>query len=548
MKTIQATVNTRLLSKASRLFAGTLSGRIIEILQNARRAGATEVHITNAGGVVTVRDNGKGIDDFAKLLDLGGSGWRDSLEASEDPAGVGVFCLAPRRVTIRSNGRIMTIANDGWTGAPLQILRDAAPVCGTRLEFSDDAWDSSAVDLNAVFTGIKVVVDGRKCPSLPFTSDGATHYADLGSCIEVRASQDVSPWHHSSFRTQWYGHNALVNFHGQVVSCDMHPISERGLRYLVNMTGEPTSIRLMLPARTQVLENEALEELKLVLELEAFRFVQRRGHHSLPHKEYARAAQLGVNLPEAKPTYSVGLLATDEAPDPVEVTMPKDFPLDKCYRVDADQADGNESDEANVHIIAALGKFDLPFVPVSINKSYDGYTWADLPTVTKVELSVGRELLQDGLWSGTLSCVDALAIKVHTSAGRTFTSPVCLAVAPEPHEEAPAWADDHVLVTPKAQDQLCASEIWHHLGGWSDEGDTCETQSYQFEEELERFWMQLVGPDEQLRRHIVRTLESIEPSWKDVSVSRDGIVGIKFEDGSAKHIAPPASPATNTPE
>ena len=42
MQTIQATVNPRLLTKADRLFTGTLQGRIIEILQNARRAGATK--------------------------------------------------------------------------------------------------------------------------------------------------------------------------------------------------------------------------------------------------------------------------------------------------------------------------------------------------------------------------------------------------------------------------------------------------------------------------------------------------------------------------
>jgi hypothetical protein len=40
--TIQATVNARLLSKATRLFTGSLEGRIIEILQNARRAGAKD--------------------------------------------------------------------------------------------------------------------------------------------------------------------------------------------------------------------------------------------------------------------------------------------------------------------------------------------------------------------------------------------------------------------------------------------------------------------------------------------------------------------------
>ena len=67
METIQATVNPRLLTKANRLFTGTLHGRVIEILQNARRAGATKVEIENDDGFVTVHDNGRGIEDFARL-------------------------------------------------------------------------------------------------------------------------------------------------------------------------------------------------------------------------------------------------------------------------------------------------------------------------------------------------------------------------------------------------------------------------------------------------------------------------------------------------
>ena len=102
MPTIQASVNARLLTKAGRFFTGTLEGRIIEILQNARRAGASSVEITHHADYVTVRDNGRGVDDFANLLDLGGSGWDEAREASEDPAGVGLFCLAPREVLIRS--------------------------------------------------------------------------------------------------------------------------------------------------------------------------------------------------------------------------------------------------------------------------------------------------------------------------------------------------------------------------------------------------------------------------------------------------------------
>ena len=80
METIQAKVSTRLLTKANRLFTGSISGRIIEILQNARRAGATQVNIVNEDGCVTVQDNGNGIEDFSMLLDLGNSDWDETME------------------------------------------------------------------------------------------------------------------------------------------------------------------------------------------------------------------------------------------------------------------------------------------------------------------------------------------------------------------------------------------------------------------------------------------------------------------------------------
>jgi len=121
-QTMQATVNPRLLHKANRLFTGTLAGRVTEILQNARRAGATNVDITNKNGFVHVHDNGKGIEDFSRLLDMGGSGWNEQLSSSEDPAGIGLFCLAPREVAVRSNGKQVVIHEAGWTGQPVHIV------------------------------------------------------------------------------------------------------------------------------------------------------------------------------------------------------------------------------------------------------------------------------------------------------------------------------------------------------------------------------------------------------------------------------------------
>jgi hypothetical protein len=537
METIQATVNRRLLSKASRLFTGSLQGRIIELLQNARRAGATRVEITIKNGEVTVRDNGSGVEDFAKLLDLGASGWMDAYEVSEDPAGVGIFCLAPRTLTIRSKGKMATIESDGWTGASVPIEKDPNPVDGTALVCEDESWSHTAVDINAVFCGMDVTVDGTACPHLPFLSDQAAPHPELGCRIEVRESKDLGPWHHSVKRERWHYTNAIVNFHGQVICFACHPITEHGLQFLIDMTGDPTGIRLMLPARTCLVENEALEALKAALELDSYRYVQRRGHHSLPYKEFVRAKELGIGLPESKPTYSVGLLSTGDAPEPVEVISPDGFPLEKCYRCDDDGDGVSDSDCVNIHVLAALGKFDSPFVPVSVRKSYDGYSWAKMRTVEQVEVKTGKMLHKDWLWSGTLTCVDSIVITVRTSDGKVFTSPVCIAINPAIGEKQSA--EDCVLVTPAAEEQLQPSEIWYHLGGWSDEGDTYDTQAQQFEEDLERFWVCLVGPDEQRRRSILNALRCIKPEWQSVTISSDGVVRIRHTDGSEQTLQPP---------
>jgi len=142
------------------------------------------------------------------------------------------------------------------------------------------------------------------------------------------------------------------------------------------MTGKPTGIRLMLPARTCLVENEAFLQLKAALEREAFLYLQQQRRHRLPYKKYLRAKELGIELPEAEPTYHAGLLYTDMQPDPVEVVMPKGHSLAHCYRL-ADTTDGEDSDEANVHLLAALGKFDTPLIPVEIKPEYDGYSWAN---------------------------------------------------------------------------------------------------------------------------------------------------------------------------
>jgi hypothetical protein len=543
METIQACVNQRLLAKADRLFTGTLNGRIIELLQNARRAGATKVTITNKDGWVTVRDNGQGIGDFAKLLDLGGSGWDNACEKSEDPAGVGIFCLAPREMTIRSKGKMAAITKDGWTNAPTEVIADPKPVRkGTILRFQDEPWESSIVDINAVFSGMQVTVNRKRCPNLPFVSEHATHHPELGCRIEVLESSQLNEWHKSCRREGWFGNSGLLNFHGQFVMFDYHPISDRGLHYLVDLTGEPTEIRLMLPARTQLVENDAYGQLLAAIEIEVYRYIESRGEHKLPYEEFLRAKELGITLPEAKPTFNVGLLANVDAPEPVEVVMPKDFPLEKCYRFDS-KAQSEEGGDVNAHLLAALGTFNDSFVPVIIDSRYDGYSWAKLPTIRKVDVKSGNKLHSEWLWVGRLSCMDELSITVHTSDGKVFSSPVCMAKAPLSPENKSYWADDHFVVTAQARERLQASEIWYHLGGWYEDGDTYDTQEAAFERSISQFWANLIGPDEQLRRDIIAPFNHIMPEWKAAHIYPDGRVWIEHTDGTEKTIQPPVAAA-----
>jgi len=535
METIKAQVSQRLLSKTTRLFTGTLAGRIIEILQNARRAGATEVDITNEENQVTVRDNGCGIDDFSKLLDLGNSDWDQGTEEAEDPAGVGVFCLAPREVQISFGHKSVVITEKAWTGEPVPVQATEGPIQGTTLQFTDAPWTMDEVEKYAVFSGLKVIVEGQECAKESFVSEDAIPHPELGCRIEVRRRKALSKWH-NRWKRNYYSDDVLVNFHGQVLQFNFAPIREE-LQYLVDLTGEPTSIRLMLPARTQIVENEAFRQLKSILEEEVYRYLQKRGSHQLTYAKYCRAQELGIELPEATPAFQVGLLY-DDGVEPIEITKPEDFPLSKCYRMNKQCMD--EFSDANVHLLAALGKFHTPFIPVEIPPDYHGYSWAKLPTVDRVAVQAGKEMFTQLIWTQRLTAVDDLQITVHTSDGKTFSCPVPMAVRePIPRGDKSGLTDIEVLVAPAARDGLDTNDIWYHLGGFCEDSDTYDTQLYHFEEQLDLFWAEIVGPGEYLRSRLIDCLRDFNLDWQTITIHSNGTLSLTHKDGTEETVPLP---------
>ena len=136
---IEAGVDARVLELAGKLFRGDTASVARELVQNARRAGATRLWVdwqrVDGGGTglrphmvrhryrMRFRDNGCGCRDPRRVLTLGGSGW-GAEHAAERPAGMGMAVLAGKDgVRVHS----LWPYGEGWT-----LALDEAAFTGAR--------------------------------------------------------------------------------------------------------------------------------------------------------------------------------------------------------------------------------------------------------------------------------------------------------------------------------------------------------------------------------------------------------------------------------
>ena len=249
-------------------------------------------------------------------------------------------------------------------------------------------------------------------------------------------------------------------------------------------------------------------------------------------------------MPEAEPQYRVGLIS-GESNEPVEIAIPKNFKLEDGYLCfNGDLKD--DMAETNAHLLAVLGDFkDKPFVPVTIDSSYMGYSWTKLPKVIKVEVIKGKEKLRHSINCGEIACFDKLSITVNTSDGKTFSSDVDMAVITEPPKGKYQWSEETVCVTKEARNHLSAENIWFHLGGYNEDGDgdSFDTQLGYFEKELQEFWNELIGPYETVRQQLIKELYPLYDKWQKITILQDSSLEIVFKDGRRQRVNPPAESA-----
>lgn len=165
---------------------------VTELLQNARRAGATHIVVCHDDEkrLLTVRDDGLGVTEFQSLLSFHESGWDAHTVAQEHPFGVGFTkCLYAATRVVVSSGRhrvdIDTAA--ALRREPVDVEIMGAQVPGTLVELYDVDLQGLAVRIATICQGfpVDVIFNGERLArryapdrlTLRATSIGAVHLA-----------------------------------------------------------------------------------------------------------------------------------------------------------------------------------------------------------------------------------------------------------------------------------------------------------------------------------------------------------------------------------
>lgn len=138
-RTIEAKIGPKLLRNSRKFFSASARSMMTELVQNARRAGATTITFSIAAGTLTVTDDGRGLpaEKADTLLTLGGSANDAGIELGEDAAGIGFFAIGGYDVRVRSADWSMNIPSDAFSGeARATMETDLGRIVGMSVAMS----------------------------------------------------------------------------------------------------------------------------------------------------------------------------------------------------------------------------------------------------------------------------------------------------------------------------------------------------------------------------------------------------------------------------
>ena len=401
MKTIRPTINAqRALSTIQRYFPNDVRSILIELLQNARRAGATKVEVSakeiaNKVVEVSLYDNGIGIEDPSILFSLFSTGWDEETIQREDPAGAGIYSLSSIGATIESSGKSnswrLKVTPNGFVGAEDITVEELEPrpsTTGTRVTFTLE--NCSTVDFDvairnaAVYYPIEVIYNSRKeswtnaahkdtfCDFL-YESGVKSKHVWEGLEIAICLKKSVG----NTYIRDLYK-SPTLNYYGLTLNLRSSEIKIPAL-VKINVINCP-KLRLKLPDRSSIYNNEFYSELCKKVKQLVYEEYSKQEYHFLNYDEYCEAKVLGVNIAESRPVWSY---LVDGYPEyntlqPNIEEIPNNAVISSYSFVD-------QEEYCNLN----LGKLTTPIIQVPTE--YLQYSWASARPFLLVEYRVTKE-------------------------------------------------------------------------------------------------------------------------------------------------------------
>lgn len=315
--TYRATIDNRFLSRVDRIFDASPRTVFNELLQNARRAGASYVRIellsskTSPNAVhVSFSDNGAGLPDPQPLLRLAGTYWQDDVLEAEDPAGMGFFSL--------SNFQDVRVTSRNWSASfSSAVFRGEEDLIVDWHEHKENGmliqWTWPIADWTvpwtvlryqaekaAAYCGLKtvdIIFGGTETTVIPKDFlEGCSARAIFDGGARVGVDQYLSNARGGSYARQSVVID--VNFHGVEIRLLPGDLSEPlrqlcphimvALRVDVTRVGD---LQLVLPARNALKHNEGRDQLLLECERSIYLWLRsmKKPEHVLPYSVYRRA-------------------------------------------------------------------------------------------------------------------------------------------------------------------------------------------------------------------------------------------------------------------
>lgn len=408
MKTIRPTINAqRALSTIQRYFPNDVKSILIELLQNARRAGATKVEVSTKEIAnkfsqlydvleVSLYDNGIGIEDPSILFSLFSTGWDEETIQREDPAGAGIYSLSSIGATIesstKSNSWRLKVTPNGFVGAEditVEELNLKPSTTGTRVTFTLKNCSTRsfilAIQNAARYYPVEVIYNSQEetwtnaaqkdtfCDFLYKDGVKSKHVwegLEIAICLKKSVGNSYNPT---------FLESPSLNYYGLTLNLRSSEIKVPAL-VKINVINCP-KLRLKLPDRSSVYNNEFYSELCKKVKQLVYEEYSKQEYHFLNYDEYCEAKELGVNIAESCPVWSY-LVEPGYSACKAILPSVEEIPNNAVITSNSSM---NSEEYCNLNLV----KLTTPIIQVP--STYLQYSWASAKPFLLIEYRVTKE-------------------------------------------------------------------------------------------------------------------------------------------------------------